>query len=82
VPIKHIGDPFVLRAPDGTYYCYAASAPDGFKAWISDDLLDWREIGYVYERDEDSRGTSDFWAPEIIFQDGKYYMHYSALVEE
>jgi len=78
MPIKNIGDPFVLRAQDGTYYCYATSAPDGFKAWSSDDLIHWRETGYVYKRGEDSWGTSDFWAPEVIFQDGKYFMHYSA----
>jgi GH43 family beta-xylosidase len=32
LPIKNIGDPFVLRADDGKYYCYATSAADGFKA--------------------------------------------------
>ncbi|HEU0297746.1 MAG TPA: glycoside hydrolase family 43 protein [Anaerolineales bacterium] len=78
LPIKNIGDPFVLRAPDGTYYCYATSAPDGFKAWASDDLVHWREIGYVYQRREDSWGESDFWAPEVVIYNEKYYMHYSA----
>lgn len=76
--IKHIGDPFLLRAPDGSYYCYATSAPDGFKAWTSRDLLDWTEIGYVYQRNADSWGESDFWAPEVVRYEGKYYLHYSA----
>jgi len=62
MPIKNIGDPFVLRTPDGAYYCYATSAPDGFKAWMSEDLVHLTEIGYVYQRQEDSWGTSDFWA--------------------
>jgi GH43 family beta-xylosidase len=75
--IKHIGDPFVLRA-HGKYYCYATSAPDGFNAWISDDLVNWAEIGYVYQRKADSWGESDFWAPEVVFQDGRYFMHYTA----
>ena len=78
MPIKNIGDPFVLRALDGTYYCYATSAPDGFKAWSSDDLVHWMDIGYVYKRDEDSWGASDFWAPEVVLYYGKYFMHYSA----
>ncbi len=78
LPIKNIGDPFVLRASDGTYYCYATSAPDGFKAWTSPDLVHWTEIGYVYKRREDSWGESDFWAPEVVFHSGKYFMHYSA----
>jgi GH43 family beta-xylosidase len=78
MPIKHIGDPFVLRAPDGIYYCYATSALDGFKAWISPDFVHWTEIGYVYKRNDDSWGESDFWAPEVLFYEGKYFMHYSA----
>lgn len=78
LPIKNIGDPFVLRAPDGQYYCYATSAPDGFKAWSSADLVHWTNIGYVYQRSEDSWGESDFWAPEVVLHQGNYYMHYSA----
>lgn len=76
--IKHIGDPFVLRAPYGTYYCYATSAQDGFKAWTSDDLVHWTDMGYVYQRKADSWGESDFWAPEVVLHHGKYFMHYSA----
>ena len=78
LPIKNIGDPFVLRTPSGEYYCYATSAPDGFKAWHSSDLVHWMEIGYVYSRKADSWGQSDFWAPEVVFQGGRYFMHYSA----
>lgn len=78
LPIKHIGDPFVLRDLDGKYYCYATSASDGFKAWSSADLVHWIELGYVYKRGEDSWGESDYWAPEVVFSDGRYLMHYSA----
>jgi beta-xylosidase len=78
LPIKNIGDPFVLRAPDGSYYCYATSAADGFKAWTSPDLVHWTEIGYVYRRTPTSWGASDFWAPEVVLYGGRYYMHYSA----
>lgn len=78
LPIKNIGDPFVLRTMGGDYYCYATSAPDGFKAWTSRDLIQWTEVGYVYHRQESSWGTSDFWAPEVVFHSEKYYLHYSA----
>lgn len=78
LPIKNIGDPFVLHAPDGKYYCYATSASDGFKAWASDDLVNWQELGYVYTRTTDSWGVADFWAPEVVYYDEKYFMHYSA----
>jgi GH43 family beta-xylosidase len=76
--IKNIGDPFVLRSPDGTYYCYATSAPDGFKVWSSTDLVHWTDLGYVYKRKDDSWGETDFWAPEVVRYQEKYFMHYSA----
>ncbi|MGB8980880.1 MAG: glycoside hydrolase family 43 protein [Anaerolineales bacterium] len=76
--IRHIGDPYVLRAASGKYYCYATSAPDGFKAWTSDDLVNWTDIDYVYKRKDVSWGESDFWAPEVVHYQGKYFMHYSA----
>ena len=78
LPIKNIGDPFVLRTKDGSYYCYATSAADGFKAWKSDDLVNWQDLGYVYRRQENSWGVADFWAPEVVYHDGAYFMHYSA----
>jgi len=78
LPIKNIGDPFILRAPDGIYYCYATSAPDGFKAWSSADLVYWTDIGYIYKRREESWGVSDFWAPEVVHYKDKYFLHYSA----
>lgn len=78
LPIKNIGDPFVLRSPDATYYCYATSAPDGFKAWSSTDLVNWKVIDYVYKRQKNAWGESDFWAPEVVLYNGTYYMHYSA----
>jgi beta-xylosidase len=68
----------VLRTADGNYYCYATSAVDGFKAWISEDLVNWQELGYVYKRNDHSWGIEDFWAPEVVYYKGKYYMHYSA----
>ena len=76
--IKNIGDPFVLRTANGVYYCYATSAPDGFKAWSSRNLVDWKPAGYVYQRRPDSWGISEFWAPEVIEKDRRFYMHYTA----
>jgi GH43 family beta-xylosidase len=76
--VKNIGDPFILKAPDGTYYLYATSAPDGFLAWSSQNLVDWKEEGYVFKRSHDSWGYQHFWAPEVVEYKGKYYMHYTA----
>jgi len=72
-----IADPFILYYQD-TYYLYGTSANDGFKGWISDDLVNWDTLGYVFHRDAKSWGVGSFWAPEVIHYQGKFYMIYSA----
>ena len=63
--MTNIGDPFVLKDGD-RYYMYATSAPTiGFKAWQSDNLVDWEDRGLVYDNNVQSIqwATGDFWAP-------------------
>jgi len=72
-----IADPFVLSHHD-KYYLYGTSANDGFKAWISDNLVNWDTLGYVFRRDESCWGEGSFWAPEVIQYHGKFYLIYSA----
>lgn len=82
--IKNIGDPFIMKTDNG-YYMYATSAAGyGFKAWHSENLVDWREQGLVYDnrRQEEPWGTGDFWAPEVIEHDGHFYMTFSARTQE
>jgi beta-xylosidase len=71
-----IADPFVLQY-QGHYYLYGTSAGDGFKAWKSDNLVDWRPVGYVYRRMADSWGTGSYWAPEVVCYNGDFYMVFS-----
>ncbi|MDO3409859.1 glycoside hydrolase family 43 protein [Saccharibacillus sp. CPCC 101409] len=81
INIQNIGDPFILKASDGKYYCYPTSAGDeGFKAWSSDDLVEWQEEGFVYEKSKNERawGYKQFWAPEVVEFESKYYMYYTA----
>ncbi|UUX35385.1 glycoside hydrolase family 43 protein [Fundicoccus culcitae] len=81
--IKDIGDPFIMKTDSG-YYMYATSAPNyGFKAWHSDNLVVWRDMGLVYDnrRQEHPWGTGDFWAPEVIEHNGEFYMTFSARTE-
>ncbi len=77
LPIKNIGDPFILKA-QGRYYLYATSAPDGFMVWQSKDLLSWSEPEYCYRKSERSFGRDCFWAPEVYFLNDQYYMYYTA----
>ncbi|AEE95404.1 glycoside hydrolase family 43 protein [Mahella australiensis] len=78
LPINNIGDPFVLKASDGKYYCYATSAPNGYKVWMSFDLVNWEYKGMSFTRDLNSWAIGDFWAPEVIEYQEKYYMFFSA----
>lgn len=75
------GDPFVLRTSSGKYYMYGtgAGAVNGFAAYSSDDLVNWKREGQVYySNNKNGWGEHSFWAPEVYERNGKYYMFYSA----
>ncbi len=74
--ITDIGDPFVIKASDGKYYCYPTSWNMGFKAWESADMVNWYDLGPVY-KGYTSWASSDYWAPEVVEHEGKYYMYYT-----
>jgi GH43 family beta-xylosidase len=70
-------DPFVLRH-GGLYYAYG-TAPGGadgraFPVLRSPDLVNWEPLGHALV----PPGGTDFWAPEVAFDDGTFYMYYSA----
>ncbi|MDR1919041.1 MAG: glycoside hydrolase family 43 protein [Tannerellaceae bacterium] len=72
------GDPFILLH-ENTYYAYGTSADNGILVYTSDDLLNW----YIPEpslalNKEDVWAERWFWAPEVYFIDGQFYMYYSA----
>ena len=76
-PVIEGADPFLLF--DGEkYYHYATSAPDGFIVHSSKDLSEWKDEGYCLKAGENVVGDKCFWAPEIKYRDGKYYMVYVA----
>lgn len=73
----YFADPFVLRH-NGEYYAYgtAPASPEGhaFPVLHSTDLVNWEFKGWSLVP---SCGN-DFWAPEVAYNDGKFYMYYSA----
>jgi len=75
-PICEGADPFILLH-DGKYYLYSTNAPDGYLVYESDNLSDWENRGYCL-RKEDVKGDKWFWAPEIMFRNGKFWMVYTA----
>ncbi len=75
--ITYIGDPQILLY-EGTYYCYATSFIRGFYVWKSEDLVNWSEPKVCFEAGEDHWGEKNFWAPEVVYHNGKFVMHYTA----
>ena len=77
-----LGDPYVMLASDGTYYMYGTDETgtiEGFGAYSSDDLQNWKSVGQVYQGNKaDSWTLKNFWAPEVYEKNGKYYMFFSA----
>ncbi len=72
-------DPFVLLH-EGTYYAYGTGplAPDGraFEVLVSDDLRAWRSVGHALW--PLPHPIQQYWAPEVAYSDGRFYMYYSA----
>jgi beta-xylosidase len=75
-----LGDPYILKASDDTYYMIGTGGVrDGFKMYSSPDLKIWNDEGRIYQGNtEDSWGISNFWAPELYEIDGRYYLLFSA----
>jgi beta-xylosidase len=76
----YFADPFVLRLPEGGYVAYGTHPGREdervFEALLSPDLVHWESAGAVLERLPESFGE-DYWAPEVAFHDGAYWMYYS-----
>ena len=78
-------DPSILHTPDGWYYAYATQGvtPDfkslNIQAARSRDLVHWERLpDALPEKPVWAKYTWDFWAPHVIYDDGVYYMYYSA----
>jgi beta-xylosidase len=78
--ITNIGDPYVLKY-GSKYYMYATSSADGFYVWESSNMVDWVKGGLALNRKDAANewGKGNFWAPEVKYYKGKFYMTYSAI---
>ena len=80
-PIMPGADPFVLLHED-RYYMYCTNSDEkgtdlGYFVYESEDLVDWENKGLCLDK-EDVMGDKWFWAPEVLFHNGKFYMVYTA----
>ncbi len=80
-------DPFVLKHA-GAYWCYVTGIePDGrsFGVRHSRDLVHWTDLGGALERvPAGALAVPDtcYWAPEVTYDNGRFYMYYSVGNEE
>lgn len=77
----YFADPFVLRLPEGGFAAYgtdptSTSAEAAFEVLLSDDLVSWRSAGLALRRLQPEMGD-EYWAPEVCFRDGVWWMYYS-----
>lgn len=85
------GDPYVLHVKGDKYYMYGTggNAKNGFAAYSSADLVNWKDEGQVYHA-SNRNGWSDstaawngaYWAPEVYEHKGRFYIFYSAQWKE
>ena len=74
----YFADPFVLRCGD-RYLAYGTgSVVDGlyFEVLESTDLVNWRRVGGALQPVAPDLGV-DYWAPEVVFDEGRFWMYYS-----
>ena len=70
-----IGDPSVFKWM-GKFYLLGSSgsgAQRGLQMWQSEDLVNWTHTGMII----DSGLGGDFWAPEMIYYEGAFYLYTS-----
>lgn len=70
-------DPFVLKH-EGVYYAYGTGrgGADGRQVPVlrSSDLVAWKPLGHALA----PTGALHYWAPEVAFHEGRFYMYYSS----
>lgn len=72
-----LGDPFILYY-EGCYYAYGTGADAGIPVYVSKDLKTWRRADRLALHKSDVWADRWFWAPEVYYIDGTFYMYYTA----
>lgn len=74
----YFADPFVMQVNDGYVAIGTGQVVDDlvFEVLVSTDLVSWTSLGGALKPPDDV-GT-DFWAPEMAYRDGEWFLYYSA----
>ncbi len=85
----HLRDPFILPVPsEGRYYLYGTMGEYawtrtavGFDGYVSTDLQTWEGPFPVFRPPADFWADRNFWAPEVHFYRGQYFLFASFKAE-
>jgi arabinan endo-1,5-alpha-L-arabinosidase len=80
---EYFADPFVVRWED-RYVAYGTGElVDGraFRVLTSTDLVSWESVGGALQPLPADQG-SDYWAPEVVAAEGRWWMYYSVGFED
>ncbi|MEA4982232.1 MAG: family 43 glycosylhydrolase, partial [Paludibacter sp.] len=72
-----LADPFILYH-NNQYYAYGTSDANGIAVYTSDDLKFWSKASRLALHKDNSYADRWFWAPEVYYLNGQFYMYYSA----
>jgi beta-xylosidase len=72
-----LADPFILYY-NNLYYAYGTTDPDGIAVYTSADLTYWTKAQNLALHKNNSYADRWFWAPEVYYLNGQFYMYYSA----
>ncbi len=70
---RPFADPFVLKF-NGQYYAYGTPGTGGLPVLRSSDLVTWKDAGEVLEPPEPGLAH---WAPEVAYDNGRFFLYYS-----
>ena len=84
-----VADPTVIYAEnaedpsqEGYFYAYGTSdliGCHGIQTWRSKDLANWEYAGVAFQPDPlNTWGINNHWAPEIIYDNGLYFLFFNA----
>ncbi|UOQ46658.1 glycoside hydrolase family 43 protein [Gracilibacillus caseinilyticus] len=84
-----IRDPFIyVNREEGKYYLYGSTDKDiwgkgtGFDVYIGTDLEHWDGPFPVFRPDASFYSDENFWAPEVHYYNGDYYLFATFLLKE
>ncbi|MCG3180602.1 MAG: Extracellular endo-alpha-(1-_5)-L-arabinanase 1 [Phycisphaerae bacterium] len=82
---RNLPDPFVLAGGQGYYLFATGQADDGRRLpiWFSRDLRNWRFVrGAVTAGEPGAWNRRNFWAPEVLVREGRYWLYYTAMPDD